>query len=94
VATAFALFHFSSQPVANTLIAEYTDPRGRGLGYGLYFAASFGIGSLSSGFSGMIAKRFGLNQVFPVLALAIFLGFLVTVYLARARGIRQSGPAT
>ncbi len=89
IATAFALFHFSSQPVANTLIADYTDPRGRGLGYGLYFAASFGVGSLSSGFCGMIAKRFGLSQVFPVLALAIFLGFLVTVYLARSRATRE-----
>lgn len=79
----FAFFHFSSQPVGNTLIAEYTDPRGRGLGYGLYFASSFGVGSLSSGFSGMIAKRFGLNEVFLVLAAFVFIGFLLMMYLAR-----------
>ncbi len=91
VAMAFSLFHFSSQPVANTVIAEYTDPRGRGLGYGLYFATSFGIGSLASGFSGMVAKRFGLNQVFVVLAFVILVGFLVMVYLARTRGT-QHGP--
>jgi FSR family fosmidomycin resistance protein-like MFS transporter len=81
----FAFFHFSSQPVGNTLIAEYTDPRGRGIGYGLYFATSFGVGSLSAGFSGMIAKRFGLNEVFLVLAVFIFIGFLMMIYLSKRR---------
>ncbi len=85
VAMVFAFFHFSSQPVGNTLIAEYTDPRGRGLGYGIYFAASFGVGSLSSGFSGMIAKRFGLNEVFIALAIFIFLGFLMMLYLSKLK---------
>jgi MFS family permease len=79
----FAFFHFSSQPVGNTLIAHYTDPRGRGLGYGLYFATSFGIGSFSSGFSGVIAKHFGLNEVFLVMAGFVFVGFLAMLYLSR-----------
>jgi MFS family permease len=92
MAMLFAFFHFSSQPVANTLIAEYTDPRGRGLGYGLYFATSFGVGSFSSGFSGMIAKRFGLNEVFIVLAGFVFLGFVVMLYLARMKQAPASAP--
>jgi MFS family permease len=90
IAMAFALFYFSSQPVGNALIAEYTDPRGRGLGYGVYFAASFGVGSLASGFCGMIAKRFGLNEVFLVLAITIFVGFLVMLYLVKASSSRAN----
>jgi MFS family permease len=86
VAMLFAFFHFSAQPVGNSLIAEYTDARGRGLGYGLYFSTAFGIGSLSSGFSGMIADRFGLNKVFFALAMVIFIGVLAMLHLARIRG--------
>ncbi|UCD56366.1 MAG: MFS transporter [Candidatus Hydrogenedentota bacterium] len=87
--TVFAFFHFSGQPVGNSLIAEYTDPRGRGLGYGLYFATVFGLGSLSAGFSGMIADRFGLNEVFLVLAIVVFFGFLMMLYLARGKAPRE-----
>jgi len=91
ITMAFAFFHFSAQPVGNTLIAEYTDPRGRGLGYGLYFSISFGVGSLASGFSGVVADRFGLDKVFSVLGFFIFLGFLIMVYLARTRSPERMG---
>jgi MFS family permease len=67
------------------LIAEYTAVRGRGLAYGLYFSTSFGVGSLASGFSGMLAERFGLNEVFVALAGVVFIGFLVMLYLARLK---------
>ena len=89
VTMAFALFHFSGQPVGNSLVAKYTDERGRGLGFGIYFAAAFGVGSLASGFSGMIADSFGLEKIFLALAVVVFLGFLVMLYLARSSG---SGP--
>ncbi|MBI4831618.1 MAG: MFS transporter, partial [Candidatus Lindowbacteria bacterium] len=90
MAMLFSFFHFSSQPVGNSLIAEYTDPRGRGLGYGLYFSTAFGIGSLASGFSGMIAERFGLNIVFVPLAMVIFVGAIVMLYLARVREKKEA----
>jgi MFS family permease len=79
----FALFHFSGQPVGNALVAKYTDQRGRGLGFGLYFSAVFGVGSLASWFSGMIAESFGLNKIFFLLAAIIVLGFFVMFYLAK-----------
>ena len=87
-AMVFAFFHFSGQPVGNSLIAEYTDPRGRGLGYGLYFSVAFGLGSLASWFSGMVADRFGLNMVFSVLAGVVLLGFFMMIYLA---GMKKGG---
>ena len=85
---AFAFFHFSGQPVGNNLIAEYTDPRGRGIGYGLYFSVAFGLGSLASWFSGLIADRFGLNMVFAALAAVVLLGFFMMIYLA---GMKKNG---
>ena len=85
----FAFFHFAGQPVGNNLVAKYTDERGRGLGFGIYFASAFGIGSLASGFSGMVADRFGLGKIFFVLGGLNFLGFLAMAYLARTSG---SGP--
>jgi MFS family permease len=85
----FAFFHFAGQPVGNNLVAKYTDERGRGLGFGIYFASAFGIGSFASGFCGMIADRFGLGKIFFVLGGLNFLGFLAMSYLARNSG---SGP--
>jgi len=88
---AFAFFHFSGQPVGNSLVAKYTDQRGRGLGFGLYFSAVFGIGSLASWFSGMIADAYSLNKIFFLLAAVIVLGFFVMLYLARSDDIKP-GP--
>ncbi len=91
ITMAFAFFHFAGQPVGNNLVAKYTDERGRGLGFGIYFAAAFGVGSLASGFSGAIADRYGLGKIFFVLGGLIFLGFLAMLYLAKDSG---SGPDT
>ena len=84
----FAFFHFSGQPIGNNLIAEYTDPRGRGLGYGIYFSVAFGVGSLASWFSGLIADRFGLNMVFSALAAVVLFGFFMMLFLA---GMKKDG---
>ncbi len=89
VTMAFAFFHFAGQPVGNNLVAKYTDERGRGLGFGIYFASAFGIGSLASGVSGVIADRYGLGNIFFALGALIFLGFLAMLYLAKNSG---SGP--
>lgn len=79
----FAFFHFAGQPVGNSLVAKYTDARGRGMGFGVYFAALFGVGSLASGFSGMIAERYGLDKIFLALGVVVFLGFVMMLYLAK-----------
>jgi MFS family permease len=52
VAMLFALVHFMSQPVYNSLIAEYVPTRRRSLGYGFSFTMAFGLGSLGSTFAG------------------------------------------
>lgn len=66
--------HFSLQPIGNSLIAEFTTSHHRGLGYGVSFFSSFGIGAIAAGVSGWIAETFSLPLVFPVLGIILFPG--------------------
>ena len=63
--------YFSNQPIGNTLIAQFTRSQNRGLGYGISFFLSFGIGSLAAGFSGIIAVKMGVSAVFPSIGLLL-----------------------
>lgn len=71
---------FSIQPVANTLIAEFTHSDNRGLGYGINFFLSFGIGSIAAGLGGFIAESMGVASVFPVMGFILIPG-LFTSYM-------------
>ncbi|MEE8437838.1 MAG: MFS transporter [Candidatus Neomarinimicrobiota bacterium] len=72
---------FTNQPIGNTLIAQFTNKNRRGLGYGISFFLSFGVGSLAAGFCGVIAQNYGVSFVFPALGLilvpALFTAFKV-----------------
>ncbi len=63
--------HFSSQPISNTIIAELTNSNNRGIGYGINFFLSMGIGSIAALIGGIIAMNYGTTIVF------ISLGFLL-----------------
>jgi len=67
-----AFFHFFTQPAGNHLVADFTPPRLRGLGYGIYFLMTFGAGSLGASAGGWVSKHMGLRAAFPALT-----GFLV-----------------
>ena len=73
--------YFSNQPISNTLIAEFTHSANRGLGYGISFFLSFGIGSLAAGFGGFIAESRGVAAVFPVMGFllipALFTSYMI-----------------
>jgi MFS family permease len=78
----FFFFTFSLQPMMNVLLAQRTTPEMRGTAYGIFFFAAFGLGSLSSSFSGYIAQRFGLPWVFLGLSGSVLVLILFTfVYL-------------
>ncbi|MEE8335948.1 MAG: MFS transporter [Candidatus Neomarinimicrobiota bacterium] len=62
---------FTGQPIGNTLIAQFTNKNRRGLGYGISFFLSFGVGSLAAGFCGIIAQNYGVSFVFPALGLIL-----------------------
>jgi len=68
LAMAVAFFHFFTQPPGNHMVAEFTPPRLRGLGYGVYFLVAFGAGSLGAGMGGWVSERVELKYTFPALA--------------------------
>jgi len=76
--------YFSNQPIGNTLIANFTNSQNRGIGYGLSFFISFGIGSFAAGFSGLIAENMGVAAVFPAMGLLLIPSVLFAFLMSRA----------
>lgn len=60
----YALFYFATQPTQNFLVSKYLPQHRHGLGYGILFILTFGVGSTAAAGSGYIADRFGLEFVF------------------------------
>ena len=77
------LVHFASQPIGNALIAEYTTSANRGLGYGISFFLSFGLGSFAAGIGGSLAESNGVQVVFPFIAIFMGCAFLLALYLRK-----------
>ncbi len=48
-----AFFHFMTQPIYNSLIAQYVPPARRSVGYGFSNMVGFGIGALGPAFAGL-----------------------------------------
>jgi MFS family permease len=88
-AGAFAFFYFMGQPASNELIARFIGPRWRGLGFGIHFSVSFGLGSLggswAGGYSagGRMAEMFAWCGVILATAAAGSLGLRVVSGRAR-----------
>ncbi len=83
VAALFLFLHFSTQPVVNGLVAQYTRSAKRSLGYGFSFFMGFGAGSFASSAAGFVADRSGMAQVFPFLALFSVMMVLLGLVLYR-----------
>ena len=79
--------YFSNQPISNTLIAEFTHSANRGLGYGISFFLSFGIGSFAAGLGGYIAENMGVAAVFPIMGCILIPGY------SRAKTTTNSSPS-
>tara|TARA_B110000263_G_scaffold55502_1_gene46974 strand:- start:638 stop:1651 length:1014 start_codon:yes stop_codon:yes gene_type:complete len=78
--------YFSNQPIGNTLIANFTNSQNRGIGYGISFFISFGIGSLAAGFSGIIAENMGVAAVFPAMGILLIPSVIFAFFMRRAAG--------
>jgi len=83
VAVIFGTAHFALQPVGNALIANFTHSRSRGIGYGISFFLSFGVGSIGAAAGGFIAERFGVQYVFPVLGIVLLPTLILAFYIYR-----------
>lgn len=75
--------HFNFQPIANMLISELTPSRVRGLGYGINFFLTFGVGAIAAGFGGLIAENMGVSFVFPVMGLFLIPAVFSSIMVAR-----------
>jgi len=80
-AVLFALFFFATQPIQNYLLASYLPEERRGLGYGVLFFMTFGIGSTAATISGYLADRFGLTSVFYTMGFCLVLASFLVGYL-------------
>ncbi|MBT5747970.1 MAG: MFS transporter [Candidatus Marinimicrobia bacterium] len=63
--------YFLNQPVSNALLAELTPSSHRGLGYGISFFLSFGIGGLAPAIGGWITTNYSVEMVFPLMAFSL-----------------------
>ncbi|MCP3978020.1 MAG: MFS transporter [bacterium] len=86
-----SFFHFFTQPAGNQLVAGFTPPRMRGLGYGIYFFLSFGVGAVGATIGGWVSEELGLARAFPALAVLLVPSVLVTLALV-ARNRARPGP--
>jgi len=81
LAMGVAFFHFFTQPPGNHMVAEFTPPRLRGLGYGVYFFVAFGAGSFGASLGGFISDRWGLAYAFVGLAAVLVPAIAASVFL-------------
>jgi MFS family permease len=81
----YAFFYFSTQPMQNFLISNYLPKNRHGIGYGIHFFVTFGIGSTAAAVSGYLADNYGLESVFYAMgACFIVSSVLSLILLARA----------
>jgi MFS family permease len=77
-AVMYAFFYFSTQPIQNYLLSTYLPKHRHGLGYGIHFCITFGIGSTAAAVSGYLADHYGLRSVFYAMTVC----FLVSAVMA------------
>ncbi len=87
-----AFFHFFTQPAGNHLVADFTPPRLRGLGYGIYFLMTFGAGSIGASVGGWVSEEVGLKYAFPALAILLLPSTVAVIVLSLStRGRDERG---
>jgi len=60
----YAFFYFAVQPAQNFIVSKYLPQHRHGLGYGILFILTFGVGSTAAAISGYLADMYGLQIVF------------------------------
>ena len=60
----YAFFYFAVQPAQNFIVSKYLPQHRQGLGYGILFILTFGVGSTAAAVSGYLADLYGLQMVF------------------------------
>ena len=82
---AMGIVYFLNQPVSNALLADLTPSSHRGIGYGISFFLSFGIGGIAPAIGGRIADTYSVEMVFPAMALSLIPGVIAGWFLIRRK---------
>jgi MFS family permease len=80
-AVMYAFFYFATQPIQNYLLSTYLPANRHGLGYGIHFFITFGIGSTAAAASGYLADYYGLRSVFYAMTLCFLLSAAMALTL-------------
>jgi MFS family permease len=87
----YAFFYFSTQPMQNYILTRYVPEHQQGLGYGIDFLLTFGVGSIAAAVCGYIADSFGLESAFYAMGLCIIISsILAWIHVIRAKGQRKN----
>jgi MFS family permease len=70
-AVCYAFFYFAVQPAQNYIVSKYLPQHRQGLGYGILFILTFGVGSTAAAVSGYLADLYGLQIVFYAMAFCL-----------------------
>ncbi len=85
----YSFFYFSTQPIQNYLLTQYLPEHRQGIGFGIHFFLTFGVGSTAAAVCGYLADRFGLESVFYAMGLCFILSScLALVLVLRARSAK------
>ena len=90
----YSFFYFSTQPIQNYLLTQYLPEHRQGIGFGIHFFLTFGVGSTAAAVCGYLADRFGLESVFYAMGLCFILSSclaLVLVLRAKSAKTGQAG---
>ena len=79
------IVHFLNQPVANALLAELTPSSHRGIGYGISFFLSFGIGGIAPAICGWITNQYSIEMVFPFMAISLIPAVIAGWFLMKRK---------
>jgi MFS family permease len=81
----YGLSFYAHQPALNALTGFLSPQNQRGAVYGIFFFASFGIGSISQSIAGYIGDVYGLDAAFYLLTIFAFAALLLSFKLPEKR---------
>jgi MFS family permease len=83
--TLYGLSFYAHQPALNALTGFLSPQNQRGAVYGIFFFASFGIGSISQSIAGYVGDVYGLDAAFYLLTIFAFAALLLSFKLPEKR---------
>jgi MFS family permease len=82
----YAFFYFATQPIQNFMLSDYLPKHRQGIGFGIHFFVTFGIGSTAAAVSGYLADKYGLESVFYAMGACFILASILSLILVARTG--------